>query len=222
MQGRIPDRRLVSGSVRDTNSIRNDWMLIVTVWGAIPSYTILKVVSINQLLRVMSHSTKPFCIATVKAAESTGKARTAMKASVTRRLTHSDGLSIGQLLIFLGVPQRHLDHTTQTILIDWRLPEHEQEAWQTNQDFVQGRAEAYQRSSDGFQTIPLATGQASEGRHDLNAVIYTSSHTGADHSALVNAGTTFDHSSNIDPFSTFLAEVEEAAFGPWHPFPGMS
>ena len=99
-----------------------------------------------------------FCVDMILSARNTRSARFAIGPSMNRHLTYDDGLGFGRLLLFLGVPARHVDYATQNVLYDWRFPEHK-EAWMSNEEFIRGRNDAYERISRDFQPITLASGR---------------------------------------------------------------
>ncbi|KAL8736936.1 MAG: hypothetical protein Q9181_002184 [Wetmoreana brouardii] len=198
------------------------------VWGSITSSNVLSVLSMDQLLGLMSQTIQTFHVDIIQAAKWTGEVRRAIATSVNRGLTHRDGVNVGRLLQFLGIPKRHLDYATHNILADWRYPEHRQRAWELNQEFVRGRIEAYQRITSDFLTMPDGEEEDQEPGCHAGTLMDTHSRNSAPQSAEVIHTSNFDAiDARQDPrdinvsFMDLLEEIKEAASGQWNPQPGQ-
>ncbi|KAL8984298.1 MAG: hypothetical protein Q9177_004737 [Variospora cf. flavescens] len=160
------------------------------VYGAIPSSQVLAVLPINEVLRCMSATTAPFFIGKILAAKNTGAARRAVASSTRRKLDGNDGVAFGRLMLLLGIPERHLRRVCWSLLADWWYPEHKSDAWMSNDDFVRGLSEGYKQFSPDFADLDrlpngLIEGEASHQRSPATQL----------------------------GFESFLADVENAAFG---------
>ncbi|KAL8702794.1 MAG: hypothetical protein Q9201_004034 [Fulgogasparrea decipioides] len=223
----------VPGSVRavwdldagpESGKAFHEWV----VWGSIPSSNILNVLSIDELLGLMSQSIQTFHVDMIKEAKWTGEARKVIQKSVKRELTYIDGLKIGELLQLLRVPSRHLNHVTHTVLAGWRYPERRRRAWESNLEFVRGRDEAYQLASSDFLALAGNIGEAQGSELELSELIDVHSRTDPVRairdvqSSYHKAGRTYQDTSDINWFISFLTEMEDTASGPWNPQPGLS
>lgn len=169
------------------------------VYGAIPSTSVLCVLSLDELLRLMSRVPAPFHIEAIKAAKNTRKAREAMSSAVNRRLTYDDGVMFGGLLLSLGIPGRYVEYIGTTILADWRFPEYKN--WMSNDAFVQGLNKTYSRTPKDFSSV----------------AIIKEEHDSSDAIPQYDADFTVQgHCDGHEWLLHFMAEVEKAAFGAKH------
>ncbi|KAL8870350.1 MAG: hypothetical protein Q9174_003585 [Haloplaca sp. 1 TL-2023] len=187
------------------------------VWGKIPASAVLNIVRLTELFAVMCKHNETFYTDAILSSRNTRQARMAIGKSVDRYLTYDDGLAIGRLLLFFGIPRRYVDHSIQNVLLDWRYPENQESLWKTNQAFVQGYKDAYNSVSFDFQgpieseddlrcdpnySVPQLKAQnnSTEPTELLNSMfpVITERHNPAD------IETTF---------ADFLSEIEDAAFG---------
>ncbi|KAL8717201.1 MAG: hypothetical protein Q9225_005536 [Loekoesia sp. 1 TL-2023] len=148
----------------------------------------------------------PFHVDIIKRAENTLSARKAMASPVKRRLTYDDGVAFGQLMLSLSIPARHLDYLCTVILADWWYPESKGEAWLANQDFVQGRDEAYYKTPHDFRTIESVN-------ETVNQFEEQNCPNEDERSPFSTSATNQDRCDTDEWFAEFLKEVEEVAFG---------
>ncbi|KAL8730843.1 MAG: hypothetical protein Q9166_003770 [cf. Caloplaca sp. 2 TL-2023] len=251
--GRIrKDRRSTNWKVavinlsKVTSSVRAAWKLDAgfnarlafgewIVYGSIPASNVLSVITLDRLLEVMSQLSKPFHIDMIRVAENTGAARDAMKPYVKRRLNYHDGLALGHLLVSLAIPKRYIDETTKLILFDWRYPEHDKDAWKSNQDFTRGLDKAFGSVSYEFRELAVIAEehqvsdqaafsdsllQSATDIHDeqLNTEFPSQlSSDGRIPSKYFNTPPSHHSSNGGLAFMEFLGELEAAAFGTTHP-----
>ncbi|KAL8663496.1 MAG: hypothetical protein Q9202_003806 [Teloschistes flavicans] len=180
------------------------------VWGAVPSSNVLAIVSMDELLGCMKQTLSPFYIHTIQRARYTGQARKAIVASIKRDLNYNDGISVGLVVQFLGIPNRHLKYTTHMILNDWRHPERLHRAWERNLDFIRGLDMGYHLTCSDFEPIAIET----ERDERLSRCFGTSQIPSHENTR----DTTVQHANQALPDSTewltdFLTELETVAEG---------
>ncbi|KAL8870637.1 MAG: hypothetical protein Q9174_003366 [Haloplaca sp. 1 TL-2023] len=186
-------------------------------WGVdcIPASAVLNVVHLTELLTVMCEYKETFYTDAILSSKNTRQARIAIGSRVDRRLTYADGLVIGQLLLFFGIPSRYINHSIQNLLVDWRYPENRASAWKTNNVFVQGYKNGYERISSDFCT-PIKT-EDDFGSHLKDSVQQsTSPDSSAEPTALLNPNFVAERHNPAEIgniFADFLNEIEDAAFG---------
>lgn len=174
----------------------------------------------DELLGCMKQTLSPFYIHTIERARYTGQARKAIVASIKRGLNYNDGVSVGLVVRFLGIPNRHLKYTTHMILNDWRHPERLNRAWERNFDFIRGLDMGYHLTCSDFEPIAIETErderlsrqESSRGAGDrCFATSQILSHENT-------RDTTIQHTNQALPDSTewltdFLTELETVAEG---------
>ncbi|KAL8804274.1 MAG: hypothetical protein Q9182_002638 [Xanthomendoza sp. 2 TL-2023] len=160
----------------------------------------------------MSRTTSPFYVDSLLSARYLWDARRRLASSVCRRLDHSDGSLIGQLLLVLGIPIRHLDAATSIILHDWRYPEHQDRAWELNQAFRKGRDAAFSLPSQGFRELEVR-------KEDFHGSEFVASHnrllqsgSGPDENDSDSHAPPQQSSDGGTGFARFLLELEMASF----------
>ena len=141
---------------------------------------------------------------------------------MNRRLTYDDGLAIGRLLLFFGIPGRYVDHATQNLLSDWRYPEHQEGAWQSCQIFIQGCKDAYCRVPSDFHIVPFRMKGDIGLQLNDNMQHFTPLNKSAQRSQLLDpvSPATAEHHNSAElgtTFARFLDEMEDAAFRDWDP-----
>ena len=203
MLASTPSGAMESGLVSDPKFGAKRWFLTVKVHGMIPSSNVLCVVPMESLLQTMSETASPFYTHAFQDAVTTRGVRNAIKRNLQSTLTYADGLSLGRLLLSLGIPSRHIEAVCTTILQDWGYPEARKAVWLLNKEFVQGQDHGYQdiTQSVGFTNLSNQMAQGKE--HHLGQ---SPTHQATE--------VISQHSSNDGPeFADFLAQLEEAAFG---------
>ncbi|KAL8762495.1 MAG: hypothetical protein Q9184_001530, partial [Pyrenodesmia sp. 2 TL-2023] len=192
------------------------------VYGTIPSSQVLSVLTINEVFETMSQSIAPFQMREVQAARNTSAARTAFTPFTQRTLTHDDGIAIGGLLSRLGIPGRYLGHMCSMILWDWKFPEERENAWTSNEDFVQGLKDGHSRTTGEF--AEMETGEDEGWEEDRLTKVGRAPGSYRDRLSSSNEEYDDDAYSADDnaprtplqkdeSFRDFLAEIEEAALG---------
>ncbi|KAL8918235.1 MAG: hypothetical protein Q9208_007463 [Pyrenodesmia sp. 3 TL-2023] len=175
----------------------------------------------DELIQTMSQTTAPFQMHKVQEARNTRSARTAFAPFTQRVLIHDDGIAIGGLLSQLGIPGRYIEHMCSMILWDWKFPEERDNAWTSNEVFVQGLKDGYRRPTSGFAKMEAGE---EEGRKEerltkvrgaAGSYCNQSSSSNEEHDdACSNDGNAPGTPLQTDEtFRDFFADIEEAAFG---------
>lgn len=162
--------------------------------------------TIKEVFEIMSQTKAPFEMRKVQAARNTSAARTAFAPFTQRTLTNDDGIAVGRLLLRLGIPGRYIGHTCSMILWDWKFPEERDNAWASNDDFVQGLRDGYRRTTDGF--VELGIGEDDGWEEQLS-----SSNEEYDDAPSDNGIASETPLQTDQTFMDFMADIEEAAFG---------
>lgn len=179
------------------------------VYGAITSSQVLSVLTMDELVQIMSQTTAPFQMHKVQEAPNTRAARTAFTPFTQRTLTHNDGIAIGHLLSRLGIPKRYIGYVCSIILWDWKFPEERDNAWTSNEDFVQGLEDGHQQTTNEYAEVEASEDESTEVVGAEDSYCNQNSHSNGDYDDAYSA-TTETSLQTDDTVMDLFADIEEA------------